>query len=224
LAVFPIGSANDYAYSLAVQSDPEPGQEPETGPRTVDVGWVRAEDGRQRYFINSLGLGFNGAVALESRRIRHLQGLALYGLAFLRALWSRYACPVMEIAFDGEVRREPTLALTVAIGHREGNLVVAPRAQLDDGLFDYLHAGALSRWEVLRYLPRLASGGQLPHDHPRIWQGRCQEARLRSEAPLTVHLDGEFLSRPEDKIFSLDIRILPAALRVRVGFPDAPLD
>jgi diacylglycerol kinase family enzyme len=213
--VWPLGSANDYAHSLGVGSLSALGRGADLGVRQVDVGWVRREDGRERYFVNTLGLGFSGAVALESRRIRRLQGLWLYGLAFFRALYYRYACPVMTVTLDQHARQVPTFSLTVAIGRREGNFVVAPQARLDDGLFDYVHAGPLSRWEVLRYLPRLASGGQLPSDHPALWLGRCQEVRLRSEAPLTVHLDGEFFSRPEDGVRGLDVRILPGVLRVQ---------
>jgi diacylglycerol kinase family enzyme len=182
---------------------------------------VRDENGREEFFVNTLGLGFSGSVALESRQIRRLQGLALYGLAFLRTLWRRFACPMTAVAIDGAVRQVPTLSLTVAIGPREGSFVVAPQACLDDGLFDYLHAGALSRWEVLRYMPRLASGGQLPADHPLLWVGRCREVKLNCAAPLTVHLDGEFFCTPEDDIHALDIRILPGALRVLTGEPGA---
>ena len=80
-AVVPIGSANDYAYSLAADTD---GQSP-PAVRPVDVGVVSEPGGRQRYFVCCLGLGLNGAVTLESRQIRRLQGIALYGLATLRA-------------------------------------------------------------------------------------------------------------------------------------------
>jgi diacylglycerol kinase (ATP) len=219
-AVLPLGSANDYAHSLAFQP---PGQNNATGVRTVDVGTVQAEDGRQRYFINTLGLGFSGAVTVESRRIVWLQGLALYGLAFVRALLFRYACPMMDVTFDGQARNVPTFSLTLALGRREGGFVVAPHALMDDGLFDYLHAGALSRWEVLRFLPKLASGGELPADYPKIWQGRCRQVRLRSTEPLTVHVDGEFFCQPPDKVFSLDIRLLPGALRARCGLPGCSL-
>ncbi|MGE3803643.1 MAG: diacylglycerol kinase family protein [Gemmataceae bacterium] len=212
-ALVPVGSANDYAYALGINgSEPFPGRR----KRQVDAGLVESPDGRRRFFVNSLGLGFSGAVALESRRIGWLQGLALYGLAFLRALCFRYTCPVMTTCFDDKTRKEATLSLTLAIGPREGSFVVAPEASIDDGLFDYLHVGAISRLEILRYMPRLASGGQLPADHPRLWQGRCQAVRVEAPLPLTVHIDGEFFARPEDGVTQLDIKLLPGALRVRV--------
>lgn len=214
--VLPLGSANDYAFSLHKSfGDRQAAQQ----GHPVDVGWVKGDDGRERYFVNTLGLGFSGAVTVESRRIRRLQGLALYGVAFLRALWYRYSCPVMQCTFDGQTREAPTLSLTLALGHREGSFIVAPEARLDDGLFDYLHAGQLARWEVLRYMPKLASGGQLPTDHPALWLGRCRELRLQSAAPLTIHLDGEFFCRPEDNLRGIEVRLLPAALRVRTVNP-----
>jgi len=68
---------------------------------------------------------------------------------------------------------------------------------------------------LLRYMPRLAGGGELPRDHPRIWMGRCHEVDLESEAPLTVHLDGEFFALPQDPTRKLQVRILPGRLKVQ---------
>ena len=213
-AVFPLGSANDYAFALGLKAKDHlliPGVREF---RQVDVGHVQAETGKDRFFVNTLGLGFSGMVSVESRRIRWLQGLPLYGLAFLRTLCWRFECPNMTATFDEQMRTEPTLSLTVAIGPREGSFVVAREAVIDDGLFDYLQAGGLSRWELLRYMPRLAGGGELPKDHPRIWQGRCKEVNLESEAPLTVHLDGEFFALPQNPVRRLQIKMLPGRLKV----------
>ena len=58
-----------------------------------------------------------------------------------------------------------------------------------------------------------------PSYHPKVRQGRCRELRLQSTTPLTVHIDGEFFARPEDDIRSLDIRLLPGALRVQLFAP-----
>jgi len=213
LAVLPVGSANDYAHSLGLDSDWWLKFGEAKTARPVDAGIVHSAAGRERYFVNGLGLGFNGAVTLESRRIRRLRGVFLYGLALLRALYHHYTCPDMTITIDGSVRQTPTLALTVAIGRREGNFVLAPHALVDDGLFDYLHAGCVGRWELLRHVPAMITG-DLPTDHPAIWTGRCRHVGVQSETPLTVHLDGELFSRPEDSVRDLEIRILPAALKV----------
>jgi diacylglycerol kinase (ATP) len=212
-AVIPLGSANDYAFCLGQENGP--GDPAAANTRQVDVGWVQAETGKDRFFVNTLGLGFSGLVSVESRRIHWLRGLPLYGLAFLRTLCFRFACPMMTVSFDGQTRIAPTLSLTIAIGKREGSFVVARDAVMDDGLFDYLQAGGLARWELLRYMPRLAAGGELPRDHPRIWMGRCREVDLESESPLTVHLDGEFFALPENPVRKLQVRIYPGRLKVQ---------
>ena len=101
---------------------------------------------RSRYFVNGFGAGFNGLVTRESRRIRRLRGLPLYGLAVLRVILFHYVTPTTTVRLDdGEPRTAPTLGLSLALGRREGNFVVAPQAQLDDGLFDYVHGGAVTR-------------------------------------------------------------------------------
>ncbi len=218
LAVFPTGSANDYAYTLGLAPGWWAQADPAIGLYPVDVGLVRGADGRERYFINALGLGLNGTVNYESRRVRWLRGLARYGLAMARAFVWQFDHPVLTATTDGSTRTAPTLAFSLALGRREGNFLVAPRAELDDGLFDYLHAGPVSRWELLRHLPALVSGG-LPADHPRLWMGRCRTAVLASEAPLTVHIDGEFFCLPDENVRSLEVRILPARLRVQRRIP-----
>jgi diacylglycerol kinase family enzyme len=212
-AVVPIGSANDYAHSLGLDAHWWQHRDPAVAARPVDVG-VAWSGSRVRYFVNGLGLGFNGAVSLESRNIQHLQGVALYGLAVLRAWWFHFSCPAMRLRFDDVPDRvEPTFALALALGRREGNFVVAPQAKLDDGLFDYVHVGRLARWEALRLLPALVRG-RLPTDHPALHMGRCRRVALTSEAPLSVHLDGEFFSRPQDGVRELEVELLPGRLRV----------
>ncbi len=217
LAVLPTGSANDYAHSLGLDVNWWSRRDASIGRRQVDVGLVRSGD-RSRYFVNGLGLGFNGAVTWESRRIRQLQGLLLYGCALLRALCFHYDRPVLTVAIDGEPGRTgPTLALSLAIGRREGNFMVAPEAVLDDGLFDYLLVGDLSRWASLTLLPGLFRGHL--GDHPALRKGRCQHVIVRSEAPLIVHVDGEFFCLPEDGVRELEVQLLPGALPVFSRLP-----
>jgi diacylglycerol kinase family enzyme len=214
LGVYPIGSANDYAFALGMVPDWWTRPDTQTVVRSVDVGVVRSPGGRQRYFINGIGIGFNGMVTLEARRIHWLRGVPLYALALLRALLFRYQTPVMKIAMNGAEKEIPTLALSVNLGQREGNFLVTPRAVLDDGQFDYLHAGPVRRWELIRYLPAMITGN-LPSKHPRFWTGRCGKVQLHSSAPLTAHLDGEFFCQSHDDVREIEISLLPGALKVQ---------
>jgi diacylglycerol kinase family enzyme len=215
LAVLPVGSANDYAHALGLEPEWWLRADPTAHWRAVDVGLARGAEGRERFFVNGLGLGFNGAVTLESQRIGWLQGVPLYTVALFRALLSAYRCPIMSVKLDDCIRNVPTLALSVAIGQREGNFVLAPNAVVDDGQFDYLHAGRVRPWELVRYVPGMIAG-KLPTDHPALWTGHCKQVQVCSEQPLTIHLDGEMFCRPEDRLREVDVKILPSSLRVQV--------
>src|SRR5207244_698339 len=110
LAVLPAGSANDYAYSLGLPQrwwrDGSAVRE-----RRVDVGAIEG-GGRRRYFVNCLGIGFNGHVTRQARRIKSLRGIPLYALAILRAMRQCYRQPMLTIRLDdGPEQRLPTLAL-----------------------------------------------------------------------------------------------------------------
>jgi diacylglycerol kinase family enzyme len=212
LAVLPVGSANDYAHSLGLDADWWQSVDPGIARLQVDVGRVRAGE-CMRYFVNGFGLGFNGAVVLESRRITHLQGLPLYSLALIRALCFCYTHPIVTVEMDGEARKGPTLALSLALGRREGNFVIAPDAILDDGYFDYLYIGGLARRRAFILAPALIAG-RLPSDHPDLRRGRCRRVHLSSPTPLLAHSDGEVLCRPQEGIKELEIELLPGALRV----------
>jgi diacylglycerol kinase (ATP) len=213
LAVIPIGSANDYAASLGLNQQWWRHDDPAIGPQAVDVGILRA-DGRCRYFVGSMGLGLLGRAAKESSRIRWLQGMLLYGIAALRIIYFQYHLNRMTVRIDGAERTEPTLALTLELGRCEGNFVLAPEAELDDGLFDYIHAGPLRRCDLARLLPRVLLGRGLPSDYPNLWLGRCRQIRLHAESPLVVHADGEMFCVPTDDVHSLEIDLVPKALRV----------
>jgi YegS/Rv2252/BmrU family lipid kinase len=213
-AVVPIGSANDYAHSVARQFGT--GSLTDDSSHAVDVGLVTAADGRQKFFIEGIGLGLAGLVTIESRKIGHLQGLALYGLAAWRALNQHATPPSVEMQMDdGPWETHPTLMLSLLLGRREGNFLLAPEALLDDGLFDVAHARNLTKWQAMRMLPRLAWCGP-PASHPELWQGRCHSMRVRSSIPLAAHTDGELFCTPEENVNELEIRLLPQRLRVKI--------
>jgi diacylglycerol kinase family enzyme len=212
-APLPLGSANDYVHSLGLGDDWWERPDPAVGPGLVDVGLATSGQ-RRRYFVNGLGAGFNALVTRESRRIPRLRGMALYGLAVLRVILFHYQCPVTTVRLDDrEPCTGPTLGLSLALGRREGNFVVAPDAQLDDGLFDYVFGRVTSRLDLLSFMVQMAAG-RLRTDHPLVRMGRCARAEVQSPAPLIVHLDGEFFCLPEDGVHDLTVEMLPSALRV----------
>jgi diacylglycerol kinase (ATP) len=216
LAVVPVGSANDYAYSLARQFGTS--RLDDDRHATVDVGVVTTATGRESFFVVSIGLGLSARVTQESQQVSRLQGKALYALAVWRAV-KAHQCSDLTLQFDDEPpSNTPSLLLSAMLGEREGSFVLAPNALLDDGLFDVVSAAPMSRLRVLGLLPRIALVG-LPAQHPKIAQRRCRTLTAHSATPLAAHTDGEMFCTAADGIHHLTIRILPARLRVNLCLP-----
>ena len=219
LSVWPLGSMNDYAYTLGITAWWEAGRDPaDLTTLSADVGIVES-GGQRRYFVNGCGVGFTGMVTVESRSIRWLRGVPLYALAVLKAMIRDFTSPPCTVAIDGVETAVPLLTFSLGIGQREGGFPLTPLARLDDGWFDYFRVGRVRRWELIRHFPGLMTGN-LPVKHPEVAVGRCRAVRLRSEAPLCVHADGELICTPTDGIRDVTVSLVPASLRVEY-FPPA---
>ena len=213
-SVWPLGSSNDYAFTLGLSEGwRTPNRKLPREIRRVDVGRATSPDGRQRWFVNGFGMGFNGAITLESRRIPLMRGLPLYATALLKALWKRFDRPIVRVKFDDQEREVPTLGLTVNLAQREGGFPLMPLASLEDGQFDCMHVGPLTRREVIGFLPAMATG-TLPTDYPNLWMHQCSRVSLSANEPVRVHLDGEFFCHPEDAVREIEVELVPKRLRV----------
>ena len=216
MGVWPLGSSNDYAFSLGLDGWwKAQGNGVELCRRAVDVGAVRGAK-REHFYLNCAGVGFNGMVALDSRRIRWLRGMPLYALAYLRCMMWHFRAPPTRVTLDELELYTPLLALTVNVGVREGGFPITPNAKVDDGRFDYVHVADLRRWDLIRLLPRLMAG-KIPADHPKIRLGSCKSVGVVSVTPLCVHADGEFACVPADGITELTFDTLPGRLMVEGG-------
>lgn len=220
--VLPLGSGNDYARMLHLPK----GLEQQVTRLlsfeswAVDAGRVLSPGGRrERYFVNTIGFGLSGVVTWESRQIRGLRGVPLYGLAALKAIYRSFRATPTELVLDEEAWPQPTLYFSVAIGQSEGaGFVVAPDAKIDDGWFDYLHAGPMTRLSALGYMPRMVLG-KLPETGGPIRRGRCQRLTIVANEPLHCHTDGELFSDPTKPAQRFEVTLLPGALKIRGAKP-----
>jgi diacylglycerol kinase (ATP) len=183
-------------------------------PRVIDVGRVayRQWDGTpgERHFANVASAGMSGAVAQRANRTsKALGGRVTFFYALTREflVW-RNGDVTVEVA--GEVRRGPMHDVVVANGAFHGGAMkLAPDAQPDDGEFDVLLIGDVSKLDFLTTAPKLYSGKHLGHPKGEVLRGPVVD--VDAGVPLPLETDGEVLGTTPARF-----EIVPRALRVRV--------
>ena len=68
-------------------------------------------------------------------------------------------------------------------------MIICPDAEPDDGLFDVLTIGDLTKRDLLVTLPKTYRGTHLPHPKAELLRGAV--VTIDADAPLPVELDGE---------------------------------
>ena len=176
--------------------------------RACDVLRLRHRDGLIHY-INLLSIGFTADVAtLRARRFSAWGELGYFGSIFLTlARFNRRAFPVRV---DGEPNfdRRPCLFLTFNNSKfTGGTMMIAPKAQTDDGLIEYVRWGPIGRRDLVRNLPGLYDGTHI--HHPLAECKAVPRVEFSLEVPVDVMVDGEVLT-----LHCEEVDVLPKALTV----------
>jgi YegS/Rv2252/BmrU family lipid kinase len=209
IALLPVGRGNDWARSFGIPRDHLAGVRSIAAGHTVvqDVGLAQFERGPQRYFVNVAGVGFDAHVVERTRALR--LGPLTY-LAGLLQGFMRYRAPRLKVSAAGFERDEEMFVAFAALGrYCGGGMHVAPGAVADDGCFDVVTIGRVSRLELLRDLRRLFDG-TLPQ-HPKVRTARAERLHADAWPPTGVEADGEPIG-----VTPVTFVVVPRALRVVV--------
>ncbi|MBK8390152.1 MAG: hypothetical protein IPL23_13125 [Saprospiraceae bacterium] len=111
---------------------------------------------KTKYFNNSLGLGFDGAVLQNMQAIRLIGGHLGYMLAVIKNIFT-----FKEITYQlrhGKHSSEiKATLLNVANSPRTGGgFMISPHAKIDDGLVNVLHCSVRALWLAWACLPKLS--------------------------------------------------------------------
>lgn len=218
LGIVPVGSGNDFAHAAGVPFRPDHAllHALKGEPRAVDIGLLRAETGRQEYWNNTLGIGFDTVVTIRSHRLPLLRGFLMYLTAVIQTIILNFTPAQLKIQTDREEWEDSTLMLTLCNGPREGGgFLLAPGAKLDDGIFTYAAVRKISRPMMFRLLPEVMKG-----THARfacVRMGDMTRLTLVSDKPLYIHTDGEIFTDFASNLRRIEVEMLPGALKVVQG-------
>ena len=219
IAVIPRGTGWDFARSLGIPRKLEAAVEVAlTGEtRAIDLGlvtyrtWAGTE--ARAHFANVGSAGISGAIAKRANETsKALGGKISYYWATLAA-FTGWETGEMRVSVDDEVRGGKMIDAMVANGrYLGGGMMMLPEAAPDDGLFDVLLIGDVTKRDLLVTLPKSYRGKHLPHPRLEVLRGRV--VTVDADEPLPIELDGE-----QPGTTPARFEVVPHALRVRVSRP-----
>jgi diacylglycerol kinase (ATP) len=163
------------------------------------------------WFANMASVGMSGAVAAKANSTTKALGAKTSYLLALGAVFARWHNVRLRVAVDEE-RREGLMEDTiVAVGrYLAGGMKITPDAEPDDGLFDVLLIGDVTKIELVRVMPKIYRGTHLPHPKGEVLQGRA--VSIDADEPMPIQLDGE-----QPGTTPVHFELVPAAIRLRVA-------
>jgi YegS/Rv2252/BmrU family lipid kinase len=182
--------------------------------REIDLGKVtfRSWAGTEavEHFGNIASAGMSAAVARRANaKSKAMGGKVSFFVALVEVFFS-WSNVEMRVSVGHEKRSGKINNTVVANGqYHGGGMWLAPEARPDDGLFDVLVFGDLTKTDFVRNVGKIYKGTHLTH--PKIEQLRGPIVEIDADQPLPVELDGE-----QPGTTPARFEIVPRALRVRV--------
>ena len=213
IALLPCGTGEDFGrtHGIPGRFDDAVGVALGGGTRTIDLGRVECEGGTARFFANVGSAGMSGAVARRANAMTKVlggRGTFFYALTREFLAW-RNTHVVVELE-DGGRREGPMHDVIVANGRwHGGGMQLAPDARQDDGLFEVVLIGDVTKLDFLTTAPKLYSGRYL--SHPKVELLRSSSAAISAVEPLPLEVDGEPIGTTPARF-----EVVPSALRLRV--------
>ncbi len=163
------------------------------------------------HYINLLAMGFAADVAaLRARRFSGWGELGYQSSIFISLARLRRRPFPLRIDNEEEIDRRPCLFLTFSNSKfTGGTMLIAPNADVNDGLIEYVRWGPIGRLGLIRNLPTLYDGTHILH--PMAERRAAKRIDFYLNAPVDVMIDGEVLTL---QCQTLDV--LPSALQVVV--------
>ena len=193
LGVIPVGTGNDFAKSLGLDSGGLFEQAQKVLSPAVEVDLIKCDS---TFVATSTICGFPAAVNLRANALRFPKGSSSYTFATLMEL------PVMSPTFyklklDNENLEIKAAAVVVAnSAYFGGGMKICPDASTSDGLLDICIIGDVGKFDLLRSFLKVRTGDHV--DHPKVSIYKASEIEIVGTG--IIRGDGEQLGELPTKI------------------------
>jgi YegS/Rv2252/BmrU family lipid kinase len=176
--------------------------------RVCDVLRLRHRAGLIHY-INLLSVGFPADVATLRARSFSGHGELGYVISIFLGL-ARLERRPFPVRLEGETEFDRRRCLFLTFNNSKftgGTMMIAPKAEVNSGLIEYVRWGAIGRLGLMRNLPGLYDGTHI--EHPLAERKAVKRVEFDLSAPVDVMVDGEVLT-----LHCEELDVLPGALNV----------
>jgi len=219
LATIPLGTGMDFGrtYGIPTKFDDAVRVALDGETRTIDAGRVHyrtwAGDEAERWFANVGSVGMSGAVAQRANGMSKALGGKVSFFYALTRVFLEWQNTEVTVQVDEGERRGRMHDVVVANGvWHGGGMKLAPDARPDDGAFDVVLIGDVSKLDFLTTAPKIYKGNHVHHPKVEV----LRSARVEVDAPevLPIEVEGEQVGTTP-----ATFEVVPRALRVRVPDP-----
>ncbi len=192
IGVLPVGTGNAFARDLELDNTKiEEAIEIISNQklRKVDVGKFTTE-GKDFYFLNIIGAGFVVDANKTAQNFKFLGDFAYQIGVLYRILVLKFTKLRLEI--DGKkIETKSTFVEISNTRYTGGDFLMAPTAEINDGLLDVTLVKKISRLRLLKGLVKIKTGEHIHLDE--IDTFKAKQIKIESEKPLVLTPDGELL-------------------------------
>ena len=205
IAIFPSGTANDFAYYFDLPHDID-----NMVKIALEEHYTYTDIGRvnDKYFVNVAAMGFLVDVSQKTDpNIKNTLGVISYYLKGVTEIPNLKPIPV-KITSDEYTSEDRIYFMLVMNGRSAGGFKrIAPLAEVNDGLLDVMLFKELPILELAPLLFNVMTGQH--HENKNVEFFQTKRLYIESEHPVGTDIDGE-----KGAEFPLDIEVLPKKFRI----------
>ncbi|MCF6268738.1 MAG: diacylglycerol kinase family lipid kinase [Melioribacteraceae bacterium] len=192
LGVLPVGTGNAFARDLELDTTKiEEAIEiiSKQKLRKVDVGKFSTE-GKDYYFLNIIGAGFVADANKTAQSFKIFGNFSYIIGVFYRILVLKFT--KLKLEFDGKkLETESTFIEVSNTRYTGADFLMAPNAEIDDGLLDITLVKKISRLKLLQTFPKIFTGEHILINE--IETHKAKHIKIETDKPLILTPDGELL-------------------------------
>ncbi|RAJ17881.1 diacylglycerol/lipid kinase family protein [Olleya aquimaris] len=209
--VLPVGTGNDWVKTHGIPKNINKALQIILNghTNTQDVGCVNYLNNQipNTYFINLAGVGYDGLV-VSLVKDKRSYGKFTYVLGAIKGLSNVKLFDVSVVVNNELIKYSKCFIIQIGIGKYTGSsMQLTKQPNPKDGLFDITIATHLTKWDVIRNLPKLFNGQIVNHKKVITFKTSNLQFDFEDPKPL-IQADGEQLATS-----NIELSVLQNAIR-----------